>query len=152
MKVATINISSVKIHTPEHIRPDTDRDGGQRDSASNTTNTGDTTITYLVSIRVFEAPAPETLNDEAFRVVVAQPMDETTVRPIYPLTEAGGSVAEAALAHVIDEYTIEIPLTTPINLFLPVPLPSLPFPPIPATRTTLSQSCSPGVITITRSH
>ena len=56
MKVATINIRSVKIHTPETICPATDRDGGEKAAATTRTTTGDTTITDIVSIRVFEAP------------------------------------------------------------------------------------------------
>ena len=46
MKVATINIKSVKLHTPEPLRPDTGGDGGERYAAATTTTTGDTTITY----------------------------------------------------------------------------------------------------------
>ena len=87
-KVATINIRSVKLHTPEPLRPDTDGDGGDRDDTSTTTTTGDTTVTYPVSVKVFEAPAPDPFNDEACIVVVAQPMAETTVRKLSPLTEA----------------------------------------------------------------
>ena len=75
MKVATINIRIFK----EPLRPATDGDGGGRAAAATTTTTcaGDTTITDPVSVQVFEAPAPENLNDEAFRVVVAQPMAKT---------------------------------------------------------------------------
>ena len=73
MKVATINISILKLHTTEPPRTYTGGDGGERDAASTTTTTGDTTATYPVSFQVFEAPAPYPLNDEAFRVVVAQP-------------------------------------------------------------------------------
>ena len=50
MKVATINISSVKLHTMEPLRPATDGDGGDRDTAATTTTTGDTTITDPFSI------------------------------------------------------------------------------------------------------
>ena len=74
MKLATINIRSAKLHTPEPPRPSTDGDGGERAAADTTTTTGDTTITYPVSVQVFEAPAPYPLNGEAFIVVVAQPM------------------------------------------------------------------------------
>ena len=74
MKVVTINIRSVKLHNMEPIRPPTDIDGGDRDVAATTNTTGYTTITYPVSVQVFEAPAPDPLNGEAFIVVVAQPM------------------------------------------------------------------------------
>ena len=86
MKVATINIRTVKLHTPEPLRPDTGGDGGERADAVTITTTGDTTITYPVSAQVFEIPAPDPLNGEAFRVVVAQSMDETPVRTLSPLT------------------------------------------------------------------
>ena len=72
MKVATINTRSVNIHTTEPLLPDTDGDGGERaDASTTTTTTGDTTVTDPVSVQVFEAPAPDPLYDEAFRVVVA---------------------------------------------------------------------------------
>ena len=71
MKVATINIRSVKLHTPEPLPPATNSDGGERAAAATTTTTGDTTITDPVSVQVFEAPSPDPLIDEAFRVVVA---------------------------------------------------------------------------------
>ena len=90
MKVATINTRSVNIHTTEPLIPDTDGDGGERADASTTSTTGDTTITYPVSIRVFEAPEPYPLKDEALRVVVAQPVSETTGWPLSPFIEAGG--------------------------------------------------------------
>ena len=92
MKVDTINIRSVKLHTPEPTCPSTVGDGGDRAAASTTTTTGDTTVTDLVSVQAFEAPAPDPLNDESFRLVVAQPMAETPIRLLSPLTEAGGSV------------------------------------------------------------
>ena len=57
IRVDTINIRSVRLHTPEPLRPDTDGDGGERADASTTTTTGDTTITYSVSILVFKVPA-----------------------------------------------------------------------------------------------
>ena len=69
-KVATINISSFKLHTPEPLRPDTDGDGEGRDDASTTTNTRDKTITDPVSVQFFEAPSLDHCNDESFRVVV----------------------------------------------------------------------------------
>ena len=71
MKVATTNIRSVKLYTTEPPRPSTGGDGGERAAAATTTTTGDTTVTDPVSVQVFEAPAPDPLNDEAFRVVVA---------------------------------------------------------------------------------
>ena len=86
MKVATINISSVNLHTLEPPSPATVGDGVERDASTTTTTTGDTTVTDPVTIQVFEAPAPDPLNNEAFRVVVAQPMAETPVRPISPLS------------------------------------------------------------------
>ena len=71
MEVATINIRSVNIHTPEPIFPATGGDGGYRAAADTTTTTGDTIVTDSVSVQIFEAPVPDHLNDEAFRVVVA---------------------------------------------------------------------------------
>ena len=50
MKVAPINIRSVKLHTPEPIHNNTDSYGWERDAAATTTTTGDTTITDPVSI------------------------------------------------------------------------------------------------------
>ena len=97
MKVATINIRSVKIDTPEPLCNATDGGGGDRAAAATTTTTIDTTITYPVSIRFFEAPAPDPFNDEVFRVVFAQPMVEAPSRNLFPLTEASRSVAEAVL-------------------------------------------------------
>ena len=64
MKVATINIRSVNIHTPEPLCPATYGGCGGRAAASTTTTTGDTTITDPVSIWVFGAPAPDPFNDE----------------------------------------------------------------------------------------
>ena len=77
MKVDTIRIKSVKIHTPEPISPDTDGYGGEMADATTTTTTVYTTITDPVSIQVFGSPAPEPFNYEAFRVVVVQPIDKT---------------------------------------------------------------------------
>ena len=57
MKVATINIRSVKIHTPKPPRTSTGGDGGERAAAATLTTTGDKTVTDPVSIEVFEAPA-----------------------------------------------------------------------------------------------
>ena len=78
MNVTTINIRSVKLHTPEPLHHATDGYGGERDAAATMPNTGDTTITDPVLIRFFKSPAPEPLNDEAFRVAVSQPMTRTT--------------------------------------------------------------------------
>ena len=121
MKLTTINVGSVKLHTLEPLRPATDGDGGERADADTTTTTGETTITYPVSVQVFEPPAPDPLNDEAFRVVVAHTMAETPVRPLYPLTEAGGSVIGGILSHVIDASTVEMPPPPPLPPFLPLP-------------------------------
>ena len=71
-----------------------------------TTTTGDTTITDPVSVQVFEVPAPDPLNDEAFRVVVAQPMAKTPGQLLSPLIEAGGLVVGAVLSHVMDASTV----------------------------------------------
>ena len=86
MKVATINIRSFNIHTTETPCPDTGGDSGERADDKTTNTTGDTTITYTVYVQVFKAPAPEPLNDEAFKLVVAQPIDETPGRPLSPFT------------------------------------------------------------------
>ena len=88
MKVATINIWVFRLHTPEPIIPDIDGCGGERAAASTMTDTGDTTTTDPVYVQFFEAPAPDPLNDEAFRVVVAHPMAKNPGRPLFPLTEA----------------------------------------------------------------
>ena len=86
MKLVTINISSFKIHHLEPLRTATYGDGGYRADADTTNTTGETNITDPVSIRVFEAPAPDPLNDEAFGVVFLQPMSERTVLVLSPLT------------------------------------------------------------------
>ena len=158
LKVATINIMSVNLHTPEPSRPATGGYGGERVAAATTTTTGYTTVTYPVSVQFFESPAPDSLNDETFRVVVAHPMDKTPLRPHSPLEEADGLVVVGILAHVMDGSTAEMPPPTPLpRLFLlpqnlPVPLPPSPLPPISAPRTPSPQSCSPGEIPMTRSH
>ena len=81
----TINIRSVNIHNRENISPATDGDGGYRDDDTTTTDTGDKTITDPVSVQVFEVPAPDPMNDEEFRVVVAQTMSKTPGWTLYPL-------------------------------------------------------------------
>ena len=85
-KVAKINIRSVKLHATESPRISIGGDVGKRAASSTTTNTGDTKVTYTVSVQVLEAPAPDPLNAEAFRVVVENPMDENSVRPLSPST------------------------------------------------------------------
>ena len=158
MKVATINTRSVKLHTPEPLRPSTGGDGGERSAAATTTTTEDTTITDPVSVQVFEAPAPDPLNDEVFRVMVAHRMAETPGHPLFPLTEAGGLVVGVVLAHVMDASTLDIPPSPPLPrllpfpIFLPVPLPPLPLHPIPAPRNPSSQCCSLRERPTTRSH
>ena len=102
IKVATINIRSVKLHTPEPLHTATDGDGGERAAASTMSTTGDTTITDPVSVHFFEAPAPYPLNYEAFRVMVAQIMAKTPGRSLSPLIEAGGSVVGSVSAHLMD--------------------------------------------------
>ena len=63
MKVSTINITSVNLHTPEHLCPVTDGDGGYRAAEDTKNSTGDITITDPVLVQDFEAPAPDPLND-----------------------------------------------------------------------------------------
>ena len=158
MKVATINILSVKIHTPETPLPYTGGDGGERAAASATTTTGDKTVTYSVSVQVFEAPVPDPLNDESFRVVVAQPMSETPGLPLSTFTDSGRLVVGFILAHVMDAYTVEMPppptlsLLLPLPQILPVPLHPPTLPPIPDPHTPSPQSCAPGERPTTRSH
>ena len=152
MKYATINIRSVKLHTPEPLRPATDGDGGERAAAATTTTTENTTITDPVLIRVLEAPAPDPLNNEAFRVVVAQTMAKTPGWSIYKLTEAGGSVVGDVLAHVMDASTVEMPPPPPLPRVIPVTLPPLTLPTIPAPHTPSPHRCYPGVRPMTRSH
>ena len=114
MKVATINIRSFKIHNPEPPCSSTGGDGGGRAAYVATTYTGYTTVTDPVSVQVFEAPALDPLNDEAFILVVAQPMVKTPVRPLFPLTEASGLVVGGVLAHVMDAYTVDMPPPPPL--------------------------------------
>ena len=85
MKVATINIRSIKLHTPEPLRPATDVYGGESDTSATMNHTEDTNITDPVSDQFFEAPEPDSLNDESFRVMVAQPLAETPGRLLSPL-------------------------------------------------------------------
>ena len=105
MKVATINTRSVKLCTPEPPHPSTGGGGGERDSAATTTATGDTTTTDPVYVQFFEAPAPDPLDDEACRVVVAQLIAKTPGRSLSPLIEAGGLAVGGVLAHVVDAST-----------------------------------------------
>ena len=88
MKVKTINIRSVNIHTPETLLPDTYGDSWEKDAAANTATNGHKTITYSVLIRVFEAPAPYPFNHEEFRLVVAHSMAKTPNQKLSTLTEA----------------------------------------------------------------
>ena len=106
MKVASIKIRNVKLNNLEPTRTYTGGDGGERAAAATKTTNGDTTVTDPVYVQVFEAPALDPLNDEAFRVVVAQPMDETPGRPISPLKEAGRLVVGAILSNVMDLSTV----------------------------------------------
>ena len=54
MKVDTINIRSVKIHTPGPLLSANYGGGGEESAATTTNNTGDITITDPVSVQVFE--------------------------------------------------------------------------------------------------
>ena len=151
MKVAIIHIRSVKIQTQGPLCNDSDY-GGDRYAAATTTTNGGTTITDPVSIRVFEAPAPDLFNDEAFRVVVAQPISEMPGWIIYPFIDADRSVVGDVLYHVMDASTVEIPPPPTITWFLPITLPTPPLPPILSLRNPLPYRCPPGVIPITMSH
>ena len=114
MKMATTNIRSFKLHTPEPPRPSTDGDGGERDAAAIITTTGDTAVTDIVYIQVLEAPAPDPSNYEAFRVVVPQPMTKTLGWPLSLLTESGASVVGGILSHVMDASTVDMPPPPPL--------------------------------------
>ena len=63
MNVATINIWSVKLYTPEPPSPSTCGNGGEKYAAATTTTTLDTTVIYPVSVQVFKATSPDPLND-----------------------------------------------------------------------------------------
>ena len=63
------------------------------------------TVKYPVPVKVLEAPAPYPLNDEAFRVVVAQPMEKKPGRLLSTLTEDGGLVVGVILDHAMDAST-----------------------------------------------
>ena len=157
MRVATINIRSVELHTPEPPSPSTGGDGGQRAADATTATTGDTTVTDPVSVHVFEAPPPDPLNDESFRVVVVHPITETPSRPLSPLTEAGGLVVGGILAHIMDASTVEmpqpppLPRLLPLPQILPVPLPPTPLPIIPDMCTASPQRHTPVERPTTRS-
>ena len=157
----TTNIRSVKLHNPEPLHPATDGDGWERDYDATTSTTRDTPITYTVSVQVFKAPAPDHLNDEAFRVVVAQPMAEIPGRTLYTFTEAGGLVVGKVSAHFMDAYTVgmpPLPPPPPIPQLIPppqnppVPLPHPPLTPVPSPCTPSPHCGSPGEIPTTRSH
>ena len=120
MKVDTINIRSVNNHTPEPPCPTTGGDGEERDDAATTTTFVDTTVTDPVSVQLFEAPATDPLDDEVFRVVVAQPMDDMPRRQLSTLTEAGGLVVGAVLAHVIYASIAEMPPPPPLPWLIPL--------------------------------
>ena len=152
MKVATINIRSVKIHTPETLGTATDGYGGQKTAYSTTTTTGDTIITDPVSIRIFEVLELDPLNHEAFIEVVAHPKSKTPKRPLSPLSQAGGSLAGAVLSHMMDVSTVEMPRSPPLPRFPSFFLPPLPLPPIPDPQDPSPQSRSLGVIPKNRSH
>ena len=85
-------------------------------------------------------------------MVVAHPIAKTPGRPLYILEEAGGSVAGGVLSNVMYASTVFMPPPHPLPLFIPVPLPNIPLPPIPALLTSLPYCCSPGVRPTTRSH
>ena len=108
--------------------------------------------------QVFEAPAPDPLNDESFRVVVAQTMAETPGRLISPLTEADGLLVGGVLAHVMDSSTVDMPPPPPLPRSLPLPqilpvlLPPTSLPLILDLRTPSPQRCSPEGKPTTGSH
>ena len=79
-------------------------------------------------------------------------MAKTSVRKLYPLTEAGGSVVGGVLAHAMDSSTVKMSPPPILPLFLPVSIPPLPLPPIPAPCTPSTQRRPPGVRHTTRSH
>ena len=78
------------------------------------TTNGDTTVTYPVSVQVFKVPAPDPLNDEAFIVVVSQPMAETSGHPLSSLIEAGELGVGGILYHVMDASNVEMPPPPPL--------------------------------------
>ena len=98
------------------------------------------------------------MNDEVFRVVVAQSMAETPGRQLSTLTDTGGSVAGGVSYHLMYASTVEIPPPPPLPWLLPlcknlpVSLPNHPLPPILALRTPFPQRCSPGERPMIRSH
>ena len=136
VKLVTINLRSVNIHTMEPLCPATNDNGGQRSDDVTTTTTKDTIITDPVSIRVFKAPAPDPLNYKALKVVVSQPIYETPIRLFSPLKKDDRSVIGAVIAHVMDASTVEMPPHPPLPQFLPllqfilVPLTLISLPPI----------------------
>ena len=108
--------------------------------------------------KFFEAREPETLNDEAFRLVVAQTMTEMPVRPLSKFTEADGLVVGGVLDYVMYAYTMDMPPPPPIPIILPlpqiipVPLPPPPLLLISSLRTPLSHHSYPGERPMTRPH
>ena len=90
-------------------------------------------------------PTPGPWNDDSFRVVVAQSMSKTPVRPLYPLTEAGGLMVVDVLVLVINASNVymppppPLPQLLPVPRFLPFPLPPPPLPPILTLRNQLPQ-------------
>ena len=120
MKVAIISIRSVKLNTTEPLLNDSDVDGGQSAASAITTTTEDTIITDPVFVQVFEAPEPDPLSDESFRVVVAQLMVETPGLLISLLTEAGGPEVSPILAYMMDKSTVDIPPPPPPPQLLPL--------------------------------
>ena len=149
-KVATINVRSFNIHTPEPLHLATDRDDGGKADAATTSTTGDTKIIDSASVKFFDTPEPDHLNDEAFIVVVAEPMVKTPSRTLSSLTNSGVMVVEDVSSHLMGASTVEIPPLPPLPRLLPipqnipVPLPPSPLPPILAPRTPLPHSGSPG--------
>ena len=85
-------------------------------------------------------------------------MAKTPGRPLSPLTEAGGSVVEGVLAHVMHAYTVDMPpppqlhQLLPLLQIIPVSLPPPPLPLIPAPHTPSPHRRSPGERPMTRSH
>ena len=86
------------------------------------------------------------------RILSALAEDGETAWPLYPLIEAGRSIVEDVLSHVMDASTAETPAPPSLPQLLPVTLPTLPLPLIRDLRTPSPQCCSPGVRPMTRSY